>query len=353
VPSPTSGAASPQERAVIRAKVGLPPLSEARVGRPRVEALLARLIERHRTVVVAATAGAGKTTAVAAATQTLDRPVAWLTLDWTDAAPGRLVTYLEAALAGPVPGVAGVATGALAARIPHPEAAGLLVEAIDPQPVVLVIDELERIAESAAAWAVLEAVVRYAPAPMRVVLLSRRQLPPALLAEAPGEIASLGEAALAFTAEEAATALGRLGGSAVDAEAAVAATGGWVTGVLFEAWRSTAHTAGGGGEADPLHGYLSAHIVDRLPAEDQDFLVGTSLLDDVTASRALALGYTDAAERLAACRPPARQLARGRARAALPSALPRVPARTLGATWRGRGSRAAARARPAPRAREP
>jgi ATP/maltotriose-dependent transcriptional regulator MalT len=301
VPSPTSGAAGPQERTVIRAKVGLPPLSEARVGRPRVESVLADLIERHRVVVVAATAGAGKTTAVAEATQLLDRPLAWLTLGWTDAAPGRLVTYLEAALAGPLPRVAGVATGALAARIPHTEAAGLLVEAVDPQPVVLVIDELERIAESNDAWAVLEAVVRYAPAAMRVVLVSRRRPPAEQLVRSPGEIAWLGEAELAFTTAEAAEALDRTGRRAVDAEAAVEATGGWVTGVLFEAWRY-ADPARGGGDADPLHGYLSAHIVGGLPAADRDFLVGTSVLDYVTTSRALALGYADAAARLSSLR---------------------------------------------------
>jgi DNA-binding SARP family transcriptional activator len=297
-----SSAASPQERAVIRAKVGLPPLSEACVGRPRVERLLAALIERHRLVLVAATAGAGKTTAVAAATRKVARPLAWLTLDWTDAAPGRLVTYLEAALAGTAPGVAGVGTGALAARIPHPEAAGLLVEATAPQPILLVIDELERVAESAEALAVLEAVVRYAPPGMRLVLISRRELPATLFGRGPGDVATVGEAALAFTAAEAAEALDRLGERSVDPEAAVEATGGWVTGVLFEAWRSAGHVAGSGGEADPLHGYLSAHVVDRLPAEDRDFLIGTSLLDEVTASRALALGYPDAPERLASLR---------------------------------------------------
>jgi DNA-binding SARP family transcriptional activator len=294
-----SSAASPHERAVIRAKVGPPPLNEASVGRPRVEQLLADLIEQHRATVVAATAGAGKTTAVLAAARALGRPLAWLTLDWTDAAPGRLVTYLEAALAAPVPRVAGVATGALAARIPHAEAAGLLVEAVDPAPALLVVDELERIADSAEAWAVLEAVVRYAPPSMRIVLASRRRLP--LTARAPGEIATLGEAELAFTAGEAAAALDRLGRRAVDAEAAVEATGGWVTGVLFEAWRADP-AARGGGEADPLHGYLAAHIVGQLNDADRDFLVGTSLLDDVTPSRAEALGYGDARERLASLR---------------------------------------------------
>jgi ATP/maltotriose-dependent transcriptional regulator MalT/DNA-binding SARP family transcriptional activator len=293
----SSSAASPQERAVIRAKVGVPPLSEAWVGRPRVEQRLAGLIENHRIVAVCATAGAGKTTAVAAAVTTLGRPLAWLTLDWTDAAPGRLLTYLEAALATPVPGVGGVASGALTARIPHPEAAGLLVEAVGDEPVVLVVDELERIADSDDAWAVLQAVARYAPPTMRLVLVSRRRLQTATLARGPEDVALLGEVDLAFTPAEAAAALDQLGCSA-DAEAAVEATGGWVTGVLFEAWRADPGERGGG-DADPLHGYLSAHILGGLPDEDRDFLVGTSLLDVVTVERAQALGYAGAPERLA------------------------------------------------------
>jgi len=83
---------------VIRRKVAVPPQPERLVGRPRIDRLLAELIESHGLVWVCATAGAGKTTAVIEALPLLDRHVAWLTLDDTDAAPGRLVTYLEAAL---------------------------------------------------------------------------------------------------------------------------------------------------------------------------------------------------------------------------------------------------------------
>jgi len=273
------------------------------VDRPRIEDALAALIERHRTVVVSATAGAGKTTAVAAAVRRLTRPVAWLTLDWTDAAPGRLVRYLEAALGAQLPGVARVATDALAARIPHAEAAGLLVEAVGDEPVVLVVDELERVAEAPEAWPLLHALVRYAPPAMRLVLISRRELPPALLAQpGTGDIAFLREAALAFTPEEAAAALARLGERGVDPAAAVGATGGWVTGVLFEAWRSDEHVAGTGGEADPLHGYLSEQILGQLPEADREFLIDTAVLGEVTAGRAIALGHADAAERLASLR---------------------------------------------------
>ena len=87
---------------VIRRKVAVPPQPERLVARPRIDRLLADLIDRHRLVWVCATAGAGKTTAVSQALPLLERRVAWLTLDDTDAAAGRLVTYLEAALAAEV-----------------------------------------------------------------------------------------------------------------------------------------------------------------------------------------------------------------------------------------------------------
>ena len=149
--------------AVIQSKLAVPPLGERLAARPRVSGLVAELLERHPLVLVTATAGAGKTTAVVQAAALLDRPVAWLTLDDTDAAPGRLLTYLEAALARRAPAASDVATNALAARIPHAEAAGLLAEATAGVPMLLVVDGLERLAGHDAALAVIGALVRYAP----------------------------------------------------------------------------------------------------------------------------------------------------------------------------------------------
>ena len=149
--------------AVIQSKLAVPPLGERLAARPRVSGLVAELLERHPLVLVTATAGAGKTTAVVQAAALLDRPVAWLTLDDTDAAPGRLLTYLEAALARRAPAATDVATNALAARIPHAEAAGLLAEATAGVPMLLVVDGLERLAGHDAALAVIGALVRYAP----------------------------------------------------------------------------------------------------------------------------------------------------------------------------------------------
>jgi DNA-binding SARP family transcriptional activator len=289
------------ETAVIQGKLTVPPLPERRVERPRLERSLAALIERNRVVVVSATPGAGKTTAVAAAVRLVEHPVAWLTLDRTDAAPGRLVTYLEAALSRPLPQLSGVARGALAAGIAHAEAAGLLAEAVGDASVILVLDELERVGDSSEPWDVVEAFLRYSPPGARFVLISRRAMPTALTA-LDGSVAALGEEELAFTPAEAADALTALGEAEIDTAEVVGATGGWVTGVLFEAWRSAGHVAGVGGESDPLHGYLASHILDQLDPADRDFLVATSLLDQVSAARAEALGLRDAAQRLVALR---------------------------------------------------
>ena len=111
---------------------------------------------------------------VAHASRRFNRPVAWLSVDATDAAPGRLVTYLEEALAQQLPSVRGIATGALAAGIPHAEAAGLLVDAAADAEVVFVLDDLERLHGSPPAWEVIGSVVRYGPPSMRLILISRR-----------------------------------------------------------------------------------------------------------------------------------------------------------------------------------
>ena len=229
---------SESDPAVIQRKLAIPEVSERALGRPRLDRLLAMLVERYPVVWVAATAGAGKTTAVVQA--------------------ARLVTYLEAALTRCSPQVRGVGTGALARRIAHAEAAGLLAEAVGKSPVLLVIDELERLAEAPEALAALGGLLRYAPPSMRIVLISRRELAVDMgNAATLGRVAAVGEGDLAFTTEEAARALADVGRGEVDPIAAVEATGGWVAGVLFEAWRSEDHVAGLGGEADPHYGYLT------------------------------------------------------------------------------------------------
>jgi len=262
--------------------------------------LIAGLIARHRVVMVVATAGSGKTTAVVEAVPNTGSRVAWLTLDETDGAPGRLLTYLEAAIGQVDPAVRGTVAEALAAGLSHTEAAGLLAEALEEAgEVVLVLDELERVAAAEAGRSVISSFVRYAPSNLRVVLVGRQEPRLDLGSDVAGAVV---EEDLAFTTAEAARVLAELGRTDIDAHRAVEVTSGWVTGVLFEAWTATDHVVGSGGERDPLSGYLSLQIMDRLSEAERDFLIRTSVLGTVTAARAEALGQKGAGAHLASLR---------------------------------------------------
>ncbi len=280
-----------------------PPLIQQRVlSRPRLGQLIRSLLERSRVLVVAATAGSGKTTAVAEALAETGTEPAWLIVDAPDSAPGRMLAYLESALARRVSDAANRATAALSAGFSHREAAGLLADALGDEPLVLVLDDLERLPDGSESWEVISAFLRHAPDTVRTIMISRRSLPSRCELPPPPDVAWLDERELAFTSAEAAAALCRNGREDFDAEHVVEVTGGWVMGVLFEAWHSADHIPGAGGEVDPLFSYLGSHILDQLEPELRDFLVRTSILDEVDPRRAAALGLDQAAARMASLR---------------------------------------------------
>ncbi|WP_326674265.1 BTAD domain-containing putative transcriptional regulator [Streptomyces sp. NBC_01257] len=313
---------------LIRRKIQPPPLPDRAVARPRLTALIDDALRGHQTVQILGTAGSGKTTAVRQYLATAGSRVAWLSLDDTDCASGRLLTYLEAALATAVPEIEGTVASALAAGIPHAEAAGLLSEATDqaaPGPegndapaspmngsngcpgLVLVLDEVERLSDSPAALAVIDGLLRYAPEGLRFLLVSRRAVRlghapvPRTVPGAPPTV--IGEADLALTLAEADQVIAGLPGPSRDVDQLLRVTRGWVTGVCFLA---EAPAAGDGTwpshDTEPLSAYMSQQLLDGLTEDQRTFLIGTSVLDVVTAQRAEALGFTDAARTLATLR---------------------------------------------------
>jgi ATP/maltotriose-dependent transcriptional regulator MalT/DNA-binding SARP family transcriptional activator len=283
---------------VIRRKIMVPPLADSVVARKRVDALLTGLLDQHRLVFIYASAGAGKTTAIVQAARRMQRPLVWLDLDVTDTATGRLLTYLEAALALQVPEARNVASSALAAHLPHAEVAGLLAESIGDVPVLIVLDDAERLADAPEALEILTSFARYLPPFARLLISSRSELPFRSSVGTLPWVAAVGEEDLALTVDEAAAALAAAGREDIDPVDAVVDTGGWMTGVLFEAWEAVDHVIGLGGEADPLHGYLATEILGQLAEEDADFLISTAVLTEVTVPRAEALGLKNASARM-------------------------------------------------------
>lgn len=295
-PSDAGVPPEPGSRTVIRRKLAPPVLGDRLVRRGRVTHRIRDLLARANVLTVYAAAGSGKTTAVAMALRDLDQPVAWVSLDGTESAAGRLLLYIEAALAPHTPEASGAATDALAAGILIGEAAGLLAESLHGTRIVLVCDNAERISGSDEALAVLSALARYAPADVRIILISRTALP--LDTGSTGELARVAELTgpdLAFDLDEAGEALRLAGRSASDAAEAIRVTGGWVAGILF---------ADGAVAAAPhrLRDYLTTHVLSGLSEQERRFLVYTSLLDEVTVDDAVALQLEDAPRIMAALR---------------------------------------------------
>jgi LuxR family maltose regulon positive regulatory protein len=287
------GTGADGRRMVIRRKLTAPEPGNGMVRRDRLTESIRCLVDHHDVVTMCATAGAGKTTAAALAMRDLDRPVAWLSLDGTEQAPGRLLVYLEAAVEPHVPAAGRVATDALRDGIPVGEAAGLLAESLQRSRLVLVCDNVERILADDGSVVVLSALARYLPADVTLVLISRTGIPLDLGSISDiSRVGELGEEDLAFSADEAAAALRLIGRPDADVDSVVAMTGGWVAGVLFEGWRTGEPSDH---RSDALRGYISANTLRALSPAERTFLLHTSTLAEVSVADATALGQTDAA----------------------------------------------------------
>lgn len=302
-----SGMSMPADAAavplLIRRKITLPERDARTLLRKRVNDRFSELANHYGVIFVRAAAGSGKTTATLDWVSAQSRPVAWLTVDVTDAAPGRLLTYLEASLAKVSQQPLQIVEEAMARRIPHAETAGILAESVAGTGTILVIDDADRIAHCPEALEVLTSVARYLPDDCHLIVITQVDL---LLnvnrTSALAEASAIEDDVLAFSVEEAASALAKIGRDDVDASAAVSATSGWVTAVMFDAWPTADTSAVGNANADRLHRYLSSNILDRLSTTERAFLVQTSLLDSVSADRAQALGLSGAGALLASLR---------------------------------------------------
>ncbi|MEM6110642.1 BTAD domain-containing putative transcriptional regulator [Mycobacterium sp. 050272] len=284
-------------RGLIQRKLIPPVLGDAVVHRRRLTDLIETHLGNSTVLTVCAAAGAGKSTAVAAALIDVGHPLAWLTLDGTEAAAGRLLLYLEAAVSPHAPDADGAATDALAAGLPVGEAAGLLAESLHGSGLVLVCDNVERVVHSSGAVTALSALVRYVPADVGLVLISRVAIP--LDAGATCEIERIAEmvdADLEFTVEEATEALRLAGREDVDPAEAVHHASGWVTGVLFASSSPTEQSA------SRLQRYLAAQVLGQLPEEESEFLIRTSPLAEVNIDDARALGVEDPGRLIASLR---------------------------------------------------
>ncbi len=285
----------------------LPPRAKV-VLRPRlIEKLNDGLSSGHKVTVISAPAGFGKTTLVSEWVASplplgegLGVRVAWLSLDEGDNDPVRFISYLIAALqtlaVSEVEGLkAGIGEGLLAAlhASQSPQTETILTSLLNeisliPQRFLLVLDDYHAI-DSQAVDSALSFLVEHQPPQMHLVIASREDpsLPLSRL-RVRGQLTELRAADLRFTPTEAADFLNRMMGlnlSAEDIAALEARTEGWVAGLQLAALSMQ-------GQADPTRfiksftgshrfvlDYLLEEVLERQPAEIQNFLLRTSILE--------------------------------------------------------------------------
>jgi LuxR family maltose regulon positive regulatory protein len=176
------------------------------------------------------------------------------------------------------------------------------------RPLTLVLDDFHEITDTDCHES-LRFLLRRLPPTFRLVIATRSDPPLGLAAlRARGDLAELRAAELRFTEEEAESLLNHrlsLGLSADDLRLLGARTEGWAAG-LYLAGLSlrdrpdvSSFVAGFTGQHHHLVDYLGDDVLARLPGDERDFLLHTSILDELTAPLCDAVTMrTGAAQRL-------------------------------------------------------
>jgi LuxR family maltose regulon positive regulatory protein len=274
------------------------------------EALVASLLDERRPfILVTAPAGYGKSTAFAQWLEADRRPSAWLQLDEADNDPVVLLTYLALAL-GRVAPLDPLVLDLLRRRTPPieerivPAMAAAVEEA---EPFVLVLDD-GHLLHNDACWRLIDTLLAQLP-PGAHLALGTRADPPLPLGRlrAAGRLAEYDLADLALDRRETRELL-CLHGLSLDPAAVdglLVTTEGWAAGLRLallagqgrpaDAWLADVR-----GDQHAIAAYLAEEVLDRQPAELQQFLLRTSPLDRLSSELCRAVTGDDfAAERLA------------------------------------------------------
>jgi LuxR family maltose regulon positive regulatory protein len=288
--------------ALLLTKLYVPPVRPELVSRPRlIERLNVGLLGRRdhfarKLTLVSAPAGFGKTTLVSEWLSGVERPVAWLSLDEEDNDPVRFSTYLIAALQTVDPNVGQAAQAMLQSPQPPPPEpflASLINDvAGTPSPFVLVLDDYHLI-HTLPIHRQLIFLLEHQPPQIHLVIASRED-PPLSLSRlrARGQMVDVRQAELRFTGEETSNFLQRI--MRLDLTAAEVATlhqrtEGWIAGLQLVALSMQGSAdvrrlvASFAGDHRYVLDYLMDEVFAQQPADVQDFLLKTSILERFSA----------------------------------------------------------------------
>ncbi|MGW9025868.1 LuxR C-terminal-related transcriptional regulator [Streptomyces sp. NPDC055722] len=297
---------------VLAARFSVPVPPQAFVRRPRLTDRLTQGVRGPLTL-VNGPAGAGKTLLVAdwLASGAAPGQVAWLTVAPEDNGPGVFWTYvLESLRRHGLAARDDIGSPARPGEVDHSLLTRLAAQlSLREEPLVLVLDEFDRVGTSAEVAEELQFVLRHAGQGLRLIVISRTEpLLPLHRYRAAGEVTDIRGADLAFRPKETAELLSRHGLhlSEDGTRALTERTGGWAAGLRLG-------TLAAQGAGDPeaflkdfeagqstLADFLLAEVLDTQPAETQDLLLRTSILEQIHPGLANALTRRDDAEAILA-----------------------------------------------------
>jgi LuxR family transcriptional regulator, maltose regulon positive regulatory protein len=270
---------------------------------------LQKAAERSRLVMVSAPAGYGKSTLVAQWSEVDPRPSYWVQLRDGDNDPMVFLARIVAALerTGPVGGELLEELSRPRARFDEVALPLLAGELGERDPFVLVLDDVDVITAEKSR-AIVAFLVDRVPAGSQLVLVTRGDpgVPLGRL-RAGGHLVEIGPAVLALDAKETrdVAASGGLELSEEAAEALRERTEGWAAAVVLAALSlrdhddAAARTVCLSGDQAHIADYLLEEVLERQPEHLNRFLLGTSILERMTAPLCDAvLGTTDAAASL-------------------------------------------------------
>ena len=278
---------------LLATKLYIPLARKNLVYRPRLNKIMNEALQQgKKLILVSASAGYGKTTLVAEWMRGLPGQCAWLTLEKADNDPARFLAYLIAALQT-IDGRLGENTRAML-QSPQPLPPDVVLTALIneianvPIAFILAFDDYHVI-QAMPIHQQLDFLVEHQPPQMSLVILTREDPPlPLARLRARGQMVEIRQDDLRFLPAECADFLRDVMGlnlSGDDVTALERRTEGWIAGLQLAAlsMRGRADLPGFikafTGSSHYVLDYLIEEVFERQPAEEQDFLLKTSVLD--------------------------------------------------------------------------
>ena len=286
---PTSVPSEGITPAISLTKLLQPRVGRRLVARPRLQE---KLDAAQSLTLVLAPAGGGKTTLLSTWLETCNLPHAWLSLDERDNDPGLFATYLVTALRTMFPVVDNTLAVVSRANLPPPStiARTLLNDlAAVEQDFVLVLDDYQVIRNQTIHDLITD-ILLHPPRTLRLVIAARQDPPLPLAAlRARGDVTELRKTDLWFTPEETRRFLVESMELALDERAIAVLTDnirGWPVGLRLAALYlrqqpAAMLSADTLGKSRYIMDYLAAEVLAHLPIATQEFLIKTSILDQL------------------------------------------------------------------------